>query len=66
MTEGRFHPEKKFVDIDGKVLVTKDNAYLVQFADNVAGTWVPRSQVEINDDGTVTMPEWLALEKELI
>ena len=28
--------------------------------------WIPRSQAEINDDGTVTMPEWLALEKGFI
>ena len=28
--------------------------------------WLPRSQVEVNNDGTVTMPEWLAEEKELI
>lgn len=28
--------------------------------------WLPRQYVEINDDGTVTIPEWLALEKGLI
>ncbi len=28
--------------------------------------WVPKSQCEENDDGTVTMPEWLAYEKGLI
>lgn len=28
--------------------------------------WLPRSEIEINDNGTVTMPEWLALEKGLI
>jgi hypothetical protein len=28
--------------------------------------WLPRSQIEVNGDGTVTMPEWLALEKGLI
>lgn len=28
--------------------------------------WLPRSQIEINPDGTVTMPEWLAREKGLI
>lgn len=28
--------------------------------------WVPKSQVEKNDDGTFTMPEWLALDKGLI
>lgn len=28
--------------------------------------WVPLSQVEENDDGTITMPEWLAEDKGLI
>lgn len=28
--------------------------------------WVPKSQVEKNDDGTFTMPEWLAMDKGLI
>jgi hypothetical protein len=28
--------------------------------------WVPKSQVEKNDDGTFTMPEWLAFEKGFI
>lgn len=28
--------------------------------------WLPLSQVQENADGTVTVPEWLALEKGLI
>ena len=28
--------------------------------------WLPRAAIEINDDGTVTMPERLAMEKGLI
>jgi hypothetical protein len=28
--------------------------------------WLPRSAIEINDDGTITMPESLAVEKGLI
>lgn len=28
--------------------------------------WLPRSKTEINDDGTVTIPEWLAIEKGLV
>lgn len=28
--------------------------------------WLPCSQVEDNGDGTITLPEWLATEKELI
>jgi hypothetical protein len=28
--------------------------------------WVPKSQCEKNEDGTITMPEWLAKEKGFI
>ena len=28
--------------------------------------WLPRSQTQINSDGTVTIPEWLAIEKGLV
>ena len=28
--------------------------------------WVPKSQVENNNDNTFTMPEWLALDKGFI
>lgn len=28
--------------------------------------WLPKSLVEVNGDGTITLPEWLAQEKGLI
>jgi hypothetical protein len=28
--------------------------------------WLPKSLVEINDDGTVTMPRWLAEQEGLV
>lgn len=28
--------------------------------------WLPKSQIEVNADGTVSMPEWLALDRGLI
>lgn len=39
-------------------------AYLVN--DGAKDVWLPKSQVEHNDDNTFTMPEWLAKEKGLI
>ena len=39
-------------------------AYLVDVG-NDKPIWLPKSQVEY-EDGIITMPEWLALEKELI
>ena len=28
--------------------------------------WMPKSQVTVNEDGTVTMPSWLAAKKHLV
>lgn len=52
------------VDIAGEVRAQTDKA--IQFYDGDRTVWLPRSQIELNDDGTVTMPEWLANEKGLI
>jgi hypothetical protein len=40
------------------------NAYRID--DGAKLEWVPKSQVEENDDGTFSMPEWLAQEKGFI
>ena len=34
--------------------------------DGTKTEWVPKSQVEKNDDDTFTMPEWLAKDKGFI
>ena len=34
--------------------------------DGTKRTWLPKSLVEENDDGTFAMPSWLAQEKGLI
>lgn len=52
------------VDISGEVRAQTERA--IQFFDGDTAVWLPRSQIEINDDGTVTMPEWLAVDKGLI
>jgi hypothetical protein len=54
----------ELVDIAGEIRVKTERA--LQFFDGERLVWLPLSQIEVNDDGTVTMPEWLAQEKELI
>jgi len=54
----------ELVDIAGQVRARTERA--IQFFDGDHTVWLPLSQIEVNDDGTVTMPEWLAQEKELI
>jgi len=60
MTAGR----SDLVDIAGEVRHETDKGLL--FFDGDRTIWLPKSLVEVNDDGTVTMPEWLAMDKELL
>ncbi len=54
----------ELVDVAGEIKARTEKA--IKFYDGDRTVWLPCSQIEINDDGTVTMPEWLALDKELI
>lgn len=53
------------VDLELEIRHRTENAILVAEDHDSEGVWLPLSQVEV-DGSTVTMPEWLALEKELI
>ncbi|MHC2250946.1 hypothetical protein ACVILK_000638 [Bradyrhizobium embrapense] len=54
----------KLIDIAAELRVETPNAFRI--FDGKTTEWVPKSQVERNDDGTFTMPEWLAKEKGFI
>lgn len=66
----------KLIDIAAELRHETDNAYLlydgrseIKKGDTKPSelrVWVPKSQVENNEDGTFTMPEWLALDKGFI
>ena len=56
--------KRELVDIAAEMKRETDKAF--QIFDGAKTEWVPKSQVEKNDDGTFTMPEWLALDKGLI
>jgi hypothetical protein len=56
--------DPKLVDIAGELRGETDKAYRI--FDGVKTEWVPKSQVQMNDDGTFTMPEWLADDKGFI
>lgn len=65
---------EKLIDIAAELRHETDKAYLIYDGrdENIKGekkelrTWIPKSKCEMNDDGTFTMPEWLALEKGFI
>jgi RNase P/RNase MRP subunit p29 len=53
------------VDIAGAITAETDKA--LRFTDGTRIVWLPKSQCEWDPDSkTMTMPEWLATEKELI
>lgn len=55
---------ERLTDIAAEIKGETDKAY--RLFDGVKTEWVPKSQVEDNNDGTFTMPEWLAQEKGFI
>jgi hypothetical protein len=53
------------VYIAGEIQGETDRAY--RFHDGISTVWLPKSQCEWDaDDKTMAIPEWLAMEKELI
>ncbi len=53
------------IDIAGQLTAETPNAY--RFCDGDKTEWLPKSQCQWDeDDKTMTMPEWLALEKGFI
>jgi hypothetical protein len=59
--ELRHETEKAFLVTDGSTIIKKGDTTPTELK-----VWIPKSQVENNNDGTFTMPEWLALEKGFI
>ena len=56
--------ESDLVEIAGEVRHETEKAVL--FYDGAVERWLPKSLVEVNGDGTITVPEWLAHREGLI
>lgn len=54
----------RLCDIAAELRRETPKAWLI--FDGAKEVWVPKSEVENNNDGSFTMPEWIALEKGLI
>lgn len=59
------------VDIEGRIFAETDRAIMYSITGlSTDAEWLPRSQIEIDNRGpdgtTVTMPEWLAIEKGFV
>lgn len=63
--------KSNIIDIDVQVLHQTEKAALVTMDVPDNGVWLPKAQIELSETGiggimTVTLPEWLALERGLI
>jgi hypothetical protein len=57
--------KKDLADVDGRLLAETEKAY--KFDNGTRVVWLPKSQCEWDEqDKRMTMPQWLAMEKELI
>lgn len=58
----------KLVDVEVEILSETDKAWRVHDGDRAV--WIPKSQAEIDigpsGRGVLTLPEWMAVEKELV
>ena len=63
--------KSNIIDIDGAIEARTQKAVLFHTGDKSEAAWLPLSQIEIEETAfggivTVSLPEWLALEKGLI
>lgn len=56
--------DDKLCDLEGVVRGETDLA--IRLVVDGKAAWIPKRYVEDNGDGSFTMPEWLAKDKELI
>jgi hypothetical protein len=56
--------ESELIDISVEIRGETDKAY--RLFDGATMEWIPKSQCQDNEDGTFTMPVWLAREKGFI
>jgi len=56
--------KRELIDIAAEIRGETDKSW--RLYDGGKTEWVPKSQVEKNDDGTFTIPLWLAKEKGFI
>jgi hypothetical protein len=56
--------KKELFDVTAEVRGETEKAW--RLFDGKTTAWVPKSQVEDNNDGTFTMPMWLATDKGFV
>lgn len=57
--------ESKMVDITCEITLDHPEDDAIYVNDGTRSVWLPRSKITINDNGTITMPRWLAVDRKL-
>lgn len=63
--ESKPHMSDKLYDFAAELNSETDKAFLLDTGD-AKPVWFPKSLTEDNGDGTYTVPEWLAIDKEIV
>ena len=56
----------EMLEFEGEVVRETDAAFLFRCDDDGEEYWLPKSQCEWDDLGTMSIPKWLAVKKELV
>lgn len=57
----------RLVDIEGNLVAPMETEKAYRFTDGLRIVWLPKSNCQWDPDTkTMTMPEWLAIDKELV
>ncbi len=57
-------PKSELFDMAAKKLHETDKA--IRLTDGTKTAWLPKQFVQDNNDGTFTIPDWLAIEKGFV
>lgn len=56
-------PKRSLIELTGEIKI--DRPLSILFNDGTKEVWLPKSLIEINDDGTITVPVSIAQDKGL-
>lgn len=58
--------KSELVDIEGELVPPLETDFAYRFYDGKTTAWLPKSQCEWDEEGIMTMPLWLAEEKNFV
>lgn len=53
------------IEVEVEIIHQTETAIKVENLKGV-NVWLPKSKIEIHDNGEISLPEWLAIDRELV